>query len=125
MLRPPARDNSRPHYAILASYQLSRTWDWRHPLAQTITSAEGQMVIAIDVRKVHPERVTASAEFWQGMVWNGQDRNAALALGEAEAALSVRDEAVHHVRVLFLLLERRLDRLRERAERCARPPASI
>ena len=40
------------------------------------------MVIAIDVRKVHPERVTASAEFWQGMVWNGQDRNAAGALQE-------------------------------------------
>lgn len=56
-------DNSRPHYTILASYQLSRSWDWRHPLAQIITSAEGQMVICIDVRKVHPERVTASAEF--------------------------------------------------------------
>ncbi len=111
-----AQDNSRPTYAILASYQLSRTWDWRHPLAQTITDSQGQMAICIDVRKVHPERVTASAEFWQGMVWNGQDRNAALALGEAEAALAVRDEAVHHVRVLFLLLERRLDRLRERVE---------
>ena len=110
------RDNSRPACSILASYRLSRTWDWRHPLTQTITDAGGQLAICIDVRKVHPERVTASAEFWQGMVWNGQDRNAALALGEAEAALAARDEAVHHVRVLFLLLERRLDRLRERTE---------
>ena len=109
-------DNSRPHYAVLASYQMSRTWDWRHPLAQIITSAQGQMVICIDVRKVHPERVTASAEFWQGMVWNGQDRNAANALQEAEAALTVRDESVHHVRVLFMLLERRLDLLRERMD---------
>jgi|GEM_PF-2674310 len=109
-------DNSRPYYAILASYQLSRSWDWRHPLAQTITGAEGQMVICIDVRKVHPERVAGAAEFWQGMVWNGQDRNAATALQEAEAALAVRDEAVHQVRVLFLLLERRLDRLRERMD---------
>ena len=48
------------------------TWDWRHPLAQTITAADGPMVICIDVRKVHPERVTASAEFWQGMILNGQ-----------------------------------------------------
>jgi hypothetical protein len=50
------------------------------------------------------------------MVWNGQDRNAANALQEAEAALAVRDEAVHHVRVLFMLLERRLDVLRERID---------
>ena len=101
---------------MLSSHQLTRTWDWRRPLAQTITATDGQLVICIDVRKVHPERVTASAEFWQGMVFNGQDRNAMLAREEAEAALTVRDEAVHHVRVLFLVLDRRLDALRARAD---------
>jgi len=109
-------DNSRYRYAILASYQLTRTWDWRHPLAQTITAADGPMVICIDVRKVHPERVTASAEFWQGMMMNGQDRNALIAGEEAEAALTVRDEAVHHVRVLFMLLDKSNAGLRERIE---------
>ncbi len=109
-------DNSRHRYAVLASYQLTRTWDWRHPLAQAITTADGPMVICIDVRKVHPERVTASAEFWQGMIMNGQDRNAILASEEAEAALTVRDEAVHHVRVLFMLLDKRATSLRERME---------
>jgi len=109
-------DNSRYRYAILASYQLTRTWDWRHPLAQTITAADGPMVICIDVRKVHPERVTASAEFWQGMILNGQDRNAVIASEEAEAALMVRDEAVHHVRVLFMLLDKSTAGLRERLE---------
>ncbi|MCA9990389.1 MAG: hypothetical protein KDE29_05245, partial [Anaerolineales bacterium] len=107
-------DNSRYRYAVLASYQLTRTWDWRHPLAQTITAADGPMVICIDVRKVHPERVTASAEFWQGMILNGQDRNAVSASEEAEAALTVRDEAVHHVRVLFMLLDKSAAGLRER-----------
>ena len=109
-------DNSRYRYAVLASYQLTRTWDWRHPLAQTITAADGPMVICIDVRKVHPERVTASAEFWQGMILNGQDRNAVIASEEAEAALTVRDEAVHHVRVLFMLLDKSATGLRERME---------
>lgn len=109
-------DNSRYRYAVLASYQLTRTWDWRHPLAQTITAADGPMVICIDVRKVHPERVTASAEFWQGMILNGQDRNAVIASEEAEAALTVRDEAVHHVRVLFMLLDKSAAGLRERME---------
>ncbi|WP_420640519.1 hypothetical protein [Candidatus Leptofilum sp.] len=109
-------DNSRYRYAILASYQLTRTWDWRHPLAQTITAADGPMVICIDVRKVHPERVTASAEFWQGMILNGQDRNAVIASEEAEAALTVRDEAVHQVRVLFMLLDKSAAGLRERLE---------
>lgn len=109
-------DNSRYRYAVLASYQLTRTWDWRHPLAQTITAADGPMVICIDVRKVHPERVTASAEFWQGMILNGQDRNAVIASEEAEAALTVRDEAVHHVRVLFMLLDKSAADLRERLE---------
>jgi hypothetical protein len=109
-------DNSRYRYAVLASYQLTRTWDWRHPLAQTITAADGPMVICIDVRKVHPERVTASAEFWQGMILNGQDRNALIASEEAEASLTVRDEAVHHVRVLFMLLDKSTDGLRARLE---------
>ncbi len=109
-------DNGRYRYAILASYQLTRTWDWRHPLAQTITAADGPMVICIDVRKVHPERVTASAEFWQGMIMNGQDRNAVIASEEAEAALTVRDEAVHHVRVLFMLLDKSATGLRERLD---------
>lgn len=109
-------DNSRFRYALLASYQLTRTWDWRHPLAQMITAADGPMVICIDVRKVHPERVNASAEFWQGMVLNGQDRNALIASEEAEAALTVRDEAVHHVRVLFMLLDKNVTGLRQRVE---------
>lgn len=109
-------DNSRHRYAVLASYQLTRTWDWRHPLAQAITSADGPMVICIDVRKVHPERVTASAEFWQGMILNGQDRNALLTSEEAELALTVRDEAVHHVRVLFMLLDKNVATLRERMD---------
>jgi hypothetical protein len=109
-------DNSRHQYAMLASYQLTRTWDWRYPLAQIITAADGPMVICIDVRKVHPERVSGSAEFWLGMVMNGQDRNAIVASEEAEAALQVRDEAVHHVRVLFMLLDKRLAGLRERME---------
>ncbi|MCB8980759.1 MAG: hypothetical protein H6657_25390 [Ardenticatenaceae bacterium] len=109
-------DNSRYRYAVLASYQLTRTWDWRHPLAQTITAADGPLIICIDVRKVHPERVTGSAEFWQGMILNGQDRNAIIASEEAEAALTVRDEAVHHVRVLFMLLDKSAAGLRERLE---------
>lgn len=109
-------DNSRYRYAVLASYQLTRTWDWRHPLAQTITTADGPMVICIDVRKIHPERVTASAEFWQGMILNGQDRNALIASEEAEASLTVRDEAVHHVRVLFMLLDKSAAGLRSRLE---------
>jgi hypothetical protein len=111
-----AADNSRYRYGILASYQLTRTWDWRHPLAQIITAAGGPMVICIDARKIHPERVTASAEFWQGMILNGQDRNAILTAEEAELALTARDEAVHHVRVLLMLLDKRADGLRERLD---------
>ena len=109
-------DNSRYRYGILASYQLTRTWDWRHPLAQIITGADGPLVICIDVRKVHPERVTASAEFWQGMILNGQDRNALIASQEAEAALTVRDEAVHQVRILFMLLDKSATGLRQRLD---------
>ena len=109
-------DNSRYRYSLLASYQLTRTWDWRHPLAQAITSADGPMVICIDVRKIHPERVTASAEFWQNMLQGGQDRNARLAYEEAEASLDVRDEAVHHVRLLFMLLDKNVATLRERMD---------
>ena len=110
-------DNSRYRYAVLASYQLTRTWDWRHPLAQNIANADGPMVIAIDVRKIHSDRVTLAAEFWRGMILNDQDRNASMVSAEAEAALKVRDEAVHHVRVLFMLLDKNVTSLRERMER--------
>jgi hypothetical protein len=109
-------DNSRHHYAVLASYQLTRTWDWRHPLAGAITAADGPMVICIDVRKVHPERVTRAAEFWQGAVMNGQDRNAIIASGDAESALTARDESVHHVRVLYMLLDKSVPALRARID---------
>jgi hypothetical protein len=109
-------DNSRHRYGVLASYQLSRTWDWRRPLAQTITSAGGPMVICIDVRKIHPERVAASAEFWEGISSNGQDRHAVIARQEAEEALLATDEAVHHVRVLYMLLDKNVSALRERME---------
>ena len=116
-------DHSRYRGGILASYQLSRTWDWRQPLAQAITTADGPLVICIDARRIHPERVTAAAEFWQGMVLNGQDRGALLAQEEAEAALLARDEAVHHVRILFLLLERNVTTLRRRLESLRRTSA--
>lgn len=116
-------DHTRYRCGILASYQLNRTWDWRNPLAQAITTADGPLVICIDVRRVHPERVTAAAEFWQGMVLNGQDRSALLAQEEAETALLARDEAVHHVRILFLLLERNVTTLRRRLESLRRTSA--
>jgi hypothetical protein len=109
-------DNSRYRYAVLASYQLLRTWDWRHPLAQVITAADGPMVICLDVRKIHPERVAASAGFWEGMMHNGQDRHAAIVSQEVEKSLAVGDESVHHVRVLYLLLDKQVAALRQRVE---------
>lgn len=75
------------------------------------------MVICIDVRRIHPERVAASAEFWEGMRLNGYDRQAALARQEAEEALNQTNEAVHHVRILFMVLDRDLDNLRRRTDR--------
>jgi Cdc6-like AAA superfamily ATPase len=109
-------DHGRYKYGAISSYQLSRNWDWRHPLADVIAQADGPMVICVDVRKIHPERVAGSAEFWEGMVLNGQDRTAVMRKQEAEAALSLRDEAVHHVRVLFMVLDKSMDKLRERLD---------
>ena len=68
-------DHSRYRYAILASYQLTRTWDWRQPLAQLLTTADGPLVVGVDIRRVHPERVATSADFWEGMILNNQDRD--------------------------------------------------
>ncbi|MEI2609552.1 MAG: hypothetical protein V9G20_13065 [Candidatus Promineifilaceae bacterium] len=109
-------DHSRYRYATLASYQLTRTWDWRQPLAQLLTTADGPLVVCVDIRRVHPERVATSADFWQGMVLNNQDRNAHLAHEEAQLALAARMEAVHHVRVLLMVLDKTPARLRERVE---------
>lgn len=111
-----AVDHSRYKFGILASYQLMRTWDWRHPMAQLIASADGPMIIVVDIRKIHPERVAASAEFWEGMILNAQDRNAHLAKQEAELALNVRDQSVHHVRILFMLLDKSVDKLKARLD---------
>ena len=114
-------DNSRYRYGILASHQLVRTWDWRHPLAEMIVAADGPMIICLDCRKIHPERVDQAANFWQGMRHNnGQDRGASLAYQEAETALNSRDEAVHHVRLLFMLLDKKSDQLRQRLDNLRR-----
>lgn len=109
-------DHSRYRYAILASHQLTRTWDWRQPLAQLLTTADGPLVVGVDIRRIHPERVATSADFWEGMILNNQDRNAHLAHEEAQLALSARMEAVHHVRVLLMVLDKTVARLKERVE---------
>ncbi|MBK9055823.1 MAG: hypothetical protein IPL78_34445 [Chloroflexi bacterium] len=109
-------DHSRYRYATLASYQLTRTWDWRQPLAQLLTTADGPLVVCVDIRRVHPERVATSADFWEGMVLNNQDSNAHLAHEEAQLALAARMEAVHHVRVLLMVLDKTAARLKERVE---------
>lgn len=69
-------DESRYKCTILASYQLNRNWDWRYPFVQAIGDATGPMVICLDVRKVHPEKVARAVEFWTGMILNGYDRKA-------------------------------------------------
>lgn len=109
-------DNSRYRYGILSSYRLARTWDWQKPLADIIANARGPLIICVDVRKIHPERVATTADFWQGMVLNGQNREALLSQQEAETALAARNEAVHHVRVLFMVLDTKLERLRARLQ---------
>jgi hypothetical protein len=118
-------DNTRHKCSILASYQLTRIWNWQRPLMQIIAEAEGPIVICIDVRRIHPERVTASAEFWEGMRLNGNDRQAALARQEAEDALNQANEAVHHVRILFMVLDKDRDSLRQRTERLRKTSAQF
>ncbi len=107
-------DNSRYRYGVLSSYQLVRTWDWQRPLADIITSASGPLIICVDVRKIHTERVTTTADFWQGMINNDENRDAVASKKEAEEALAARSEVVHHVRVLFMVLDKKVERLRER-----------
>ncbi|MEZ4641747.1 MAG: hypothetical protein R3E31_03220 [Chloroflexota bacterium] len=107
-------DNSRYRYGIISSYQLTRTWDWQKPLADILITATGPLIICVDTRKIHAERVATTADFWHGMTLNNQGREALLAQQEAELALAARNEAVHHVRVLFMVLDKKLDRLRAR-----------
>lgn len=107
-------DNSRYRYAVISSYQLTRTWDWQKPLADILIAATGPLLICVDIRKIHPERVATTADFWHGMVMNDQGREAQVARQEAEQALATRNEAVHHMRVLFMVLDKKLDRLRGR-----------
>lgn len=109
-------DHSRPYCTVIASYQLSRSWDWKYPFVQTVTDASGPMMICLDARKVHPEKVANAAEFWLNMKANGYDRQADIARQEAEMALRLRNEAIHHVRVLFMLLDKDLATLRKRAD---------
>ncbi|MBK8989479.1 MAG: hypothetical protein IPM39_26055 [Chloroflexi bacterium] len=107
-------DNSRYRYGVIASYQLTRTWDWQRPLGDIITSASGPLIICVDARKVHPERVSGATNFWEGMRRSNENLDAEQAKQEAVQALLARSEAVHHVQVLFMVLDKKVDRLRER-----------
>ncbi|MBK8989717.1 MAG: hypothetical protein IPM39_27275 [Chloroflexi bacterium] len=107
-------DNSRYRYGVIASYQLTRTWDWQRPLGDIITSASGPLIICVDARKVHTERVSGATNFWEGMRRSNENLDAEQAKQEAVQALLARSEAVHHVQVLFMVLDKNVDRLRER-----------
>ncbi|MBX3061017.1 MAG: hypothetical protein KF770_31550 [Anaerolineae bacterium] len=110
-------DNTRYKYAIIASYALRGGWDWRHPLVQFIVEATGPMIICVDARKIHPERVAASVEFWEGMHLNGYDRTAHRRREESLAAQEhLRDESLFHVRVLFMLLDKNTKNLLQRVK---------
>lgn len=112
----PRIDNTRFKYGIMASHQLSGTWDWKHPLVQALVEATGPMVICVDCKKLSAERVAQTIEFWDGMTQNGADRKAAIAYEEASRANSLRDEAIHHMRVLFMLLDKDEERLKQRLD---------
>lgn len=107
-------DQSRYRYAVLSSHQFIRTWDWQRPLADILAATSGPLMICVDIRKIHPERLVTTADFWHGMVLNNQNREAALSQQEAELALAARNEAVHHMCVLFMVLEKKVERMRER-----------
>lgn len=110
-------DNTRYKYSILASFALRGSWDWHHPLVQLINDATGPMIICIDARKIHPERVGASVEFWEGMRLNGHDRTAHIRREESQFAQEkLRDESLFHIRVLFMLLDKNTDNLLERTK---------
>ncbi len=109
-------DNARFKYGILASHRLSGTWDWKHPLVQTLVEATGPMVICVDAKRLSAERIAQTIEFWDGMTQNGADRKAAIAFEEAQQANHMRDEGIHHVRVLFMLLDKDEAHLQERLE---------
>lgn len=109
-------DNARFKVGILASHQLSGSWDWKHPLVQTLVEATGPMVICVDCRRLSAERVAQTIEFWDGMTQNGADRKAAVSYQEAMRANSLRDEAIHHMRVLFMLLDKDEARLKARLD---------
>lgn len=110
-------DNTRYKYSILASYALCGSWDWHHPLVQMINDATGPMIICIDARKIHPERVGASVEFWEGMRLNGHDRTAHVRREESQLAQNnLRDESLFHVRILFMLLDKNSQNLLDRTK---------
>lgn len=110
-------DNTRYKYAIIASYALRGGWDWHHPLVQFIMDATGPMILCIDARKIHPERVAASVEFWEGMRLNGYDRTAQTRRAESlDAQDRQRDESLFHMRVLFMLLDKNSKNLLSRVK---------
>ncbi|MCP4358149.1 MAG: hypothetical protein GY796_09070 [Chloroflexi bacterium] len=110
-------DNTRYKYATVASYALRGGWDWRHPLVQFITDATGPMILCLDAKKIHPERVAAAVEFWEGMRLNGHDRTAVTRRTESLAAQEgLRDESLFHLRVLFLLLDKNTKNLLQRVK---------
>lgn len=112
----PRVDNARFKYGIIASHQLSGKWDWKHPLVQSLVEATGPMIICIDAKRLSAERVAQTIEFWDGMTRNGADRKAALAYEEAQQANHLRDESVHHMRVMYMLLDKDEKKLQERLD---------
>jgi hypothetical protein len=100
-------DHSRPRLAIIASHTLQRIWGARQPLADLINQADGPLIMAVDLRKVRPERVEMAANSWQAVVREGSrsaNQEAEKAYQAAELALNADGEAVHDARVAVMVL---------------------
>ncbi len=109
-------DHSRPLYSVLQSSYLKGSWTIQSPLIDTIADSEGPLVLAIDIRTVSPTKLEEASAQWGSLSQNSEqpERMAAQAEADVEFALRQRDQRVHHVRLLWLVLARQHDQLEER-----------
>ncbi len=105
---------------LVGTYEFrpNAVWNWWHPFGQLIAGADGPMLVCLDAKRLSPLAVRLARRGFKAQMQaaRGEDDDLETLWQAAQAALQ-RNDDFYQMRLLVMLRDTQLPRLRERAER--------
>lgn len=117
----PVVDKGRPYAMLIAAYELKDKWDWMNPLTSLLTNATGPTVLCIDTQRISQRAIEFAVNNWQSAIGDAtriSDKETVLNLQDADHIVTstTRGIGLHNTRIVLMLLDTDLKRLRKRVQ---------